>query len=264
MDSRSASARRHAQVGRLSTAARRGIKLGLRNKSTSSKPAIRSTLGRRIDGVAPPPSILSQELAKVKIKTRTRSAAGDRRCCRTAKTPRAWSASRKLLELAKRSETAIFTIGLQAARAERVAGIPRSEFVLRQLAQETGGRAYFREADRRLEGSLRPESPTTLEPDSMGYAPRNPRPRRRRSGNRRGRSRGPNSSARHEARYYGPVSLIGAWVLGPGLGSWVLVLGLGLWSWVLKSLQVPIPSPGPNPRSPRSHPPGPKSPSQTL
>jgi Ca-activated chloride channel family protein len=48
----------------------------------------------------------------------------------------------EVLDLAKRSETAIYAIGLRQSDIGR----PRfkeAEFVLRQLSQETGGRAYF-------------------------------------------------------------------------------------------------------------------------
>src|SRR5690606_38643669 len=45
----------------------------------------------------------------------------------------------EVLELAKRSETAIYTIGLRGRGPERVRGaFNESDFVLRQLAQETG------------------------------------------------------------------------------------------------------------------------------
>ena len=49
----------------------------------------------------------------------------------------------EVLNLAKRSETAIYTIGLQAKDSAQTKGFREAEFVLRQFAQETGGRAYF-------------------------------------------------------------------------------------------------------------------------
>ena len=48
----------------------------------------------------------------------------------------------EVLELAKRSETAIFTIALRGADSQ-TKGFHEAEFVMRQLAQETGGRAFF-------------------------------------------------------------------------------------------------------------------------
>jgi Ca-activated chloride channel family protein len=49
----------------------------------------------------------------------------------------------EVLELAKRSETALYTIGLQPRDSPASKGFREAEFVLRQLAQETGGRAFF-------------------------------------------------------------------------------------------------------------------------
>jgi len=48
----------------------------------------------------------------------------------------------EVLELAKRSETAIFTIALRGTDTQSK-GFHEAEFVMRQLAQETGGRAFF-------------------------------------------------------------------------------------------------------------------------
>jgi Ca-activated chloride channel homolog len=51
----------------------------------------------------------------------------------------------EVLDLAKRSETAIYAIGLRSNEGGSFAskGFKEAEFVLRQLAQETGGRAFF-------------------------------------------------------------------------------------------------------------------------
>lgn len=49
----------------------------------------------------------------------------------------------EVLDLAKRSETAIYTIGLREQRAGVRANFKEAEFVLKQLAQETGGRSFF-------------------------------------------------------------------------------------------------------------------------
>lgn len=48
----------------------------------------------------------------------------------------------EVLDLAKRSETAIYAIGLRASDTT-ARGFKEAEFVLRQLSQETGGRAFF-------------------------------------------------------------------------------------------------------------------------
>ena len=51
----------------------------------------------------------------------------------------------EVLDLAKRSETAIYAIGLRSNEAATSSnkGFKEAEFVLRQLSQETGGRAFF-------------------------------------------------------------------------------------------------------------------------
>jgi Ca-activated chloride channel family protein len=51
----------------------------------------------------------------------------------------------EVLDLAKRSETAIYTIGLRSNESAGAGskGFKEAEFVLRQLSQQTGGRAFF-------------------------------------------------------------------------------------------------------------------------
>jgi Ca-activated chloride channel family protein len=48
----------------------------------------------------------------------------------------------EVLDLAKRSDTAIYSIGLRTEEGS-VKGFKEAEFVLRQFAQETGGRSFF-------------------------------------------------------------------------------------------------------------------------
>jgi VWFA-related protein len=49
----------------------------------------------------------------------------------------------EVLDLARRSETAIYTIGLRSKGDTGDKAIKEADYVLRQLAQETGGRAFF-------------------------------------------------------------------------------------------------------------------------
>ena len=50
----------------------------------------------------------------------------------------------EVLDLAKRSETAIYSIGLRATDGSNAGkGFREAEFVLRQFSQQTGGRAFF-------------------------------------------------------------------------------------------------------------------------
>jgi Ca-activated chloride channel homolog len=111
----------------------------------------------------------------------------------------------EVLELAKRSETAIYTIGLQPREQGALKGFREAEFTLKQLAQETGGRAYFvqrAEELRDVYGQIAEELSSQY---SMGYAPKNPK----RDGAFRRlvvQVNRPNVTARTKRGYYGPTS----------------------------------------------------------
>ena len=49
----------------------------------------------------------------------------------------------ELLDVAKRSETAVYTIALRSTEPSHSKGFREAEFTMRQLAQETGGRSFF-------------------------------------------------------------------------------------------------------------------------
>ena len=49
----------------------------------------------------------------------------------------------QVLDLAKRSETAIYSIGLRPRDEAQAKGFKEADFVLREFAQQTGGRAFF-------------------------------------------------------------------------------------------------------------------------
>ena len=78
----------------------------------------------------------------------------------------------EVLDLAKRSETAIYTIGLQPKDAPQSKGFREAEFVLRQLAQETGGRAFFIIARRGSQGRLRPDRRRARRASTRSATPR--------------------------------------------------------------------------------------------
>ena len=111
----------------------------------------------------------------------------------------------EVLELAKRSETAIYTIGLQPREQGALKGFREAEFTLKQFAQETGGRAYFvqrAEELRDIYGQIAEELSSQY---SMGYAPKNPR----RDGAFRRlvvQVNRPSVTARTKRGYYGPTS----------------------------------------------------------
>lgn len=79
----------------------------------------------------------------------------------------------EVLELAKRSETAIYTIGLQA-EDDRRSGFREADFVLRQLAHETGGRAFFPEEVADLPAIYQQISDELSSQYSLGYISSNP------------------------------------------------------------------------------------------
>jgi Ca-activated chloride channel family protein len=81
----------------------------------------------------------------------------------------------EVLELAKRSETALYTIGLQPRDAPASKGFREAEFVLRQLAQETGGRAFFISRVEELKDVYGTISSELSSQYTMGYASKNGR-----------------------------------------------------------------------------------------
>ena len=80
----------------------------------------------------------------------------------------------EVLELAKRSNTAIFSIGLQSDESRSRTGFREADFVLRQLAQETGGRAFFPERIEQLPEIYRRISDELSSQYSVGYISANP------------------------------------------------------------------------------------------
>jgi Ca-activated chloride channel family protein len=109
----------------------------------------------------------------------------------------------EVLDLAKRSETAIYTIGLKADDSSNSRGFKEAEFVMRQFAQETGGRAFFPMQISELANIYGQISDELSSQYTVGYTSRNPR---RDGGWRRvvvrvGR---PNTTARTKMGYFAP------------------------------------------------------------
>ena len=78
----------------------------------------------------------------------------------------------EVLDLAKRSETSIYGIGLKQGSGGRVE-FKEAEFVLRQLANETGGRAFFPTSVGELQGIYQQISEELASQYSLGYTSRN-------------------------------------------------------------------------------------------
>ena len=70
----------------------------------------------------------------------------------------------EVLEQAKRSETAIYSIGLQSKDSQSRTGFREADFVLRQLAQETGGKAFFPDKVGGVAGDLPADFGRALQP----------------------------------------------------------------------------------------------------
>jgi len=112
----------------------------------------------------------------------------------------------EVLELAKRSETAIYAIGLRSRGPERARGsFNESDFVLRQLAQETGGKAFFARSVAELTGIYEQISDELSSQYMVGYTSKNPK----RDGAWRRivvRVSESGATARTKQGYYGPTS----------------------------------------------------------
>jgi Ca-activated chloride channel homolog len=107
-----------------------------------------------------------------------------------------------VLEMAKRSETAIYAIGLRQTEIGRTK-FREAEFVLRQLSQETGGRAFFVTGAAELPKIYEQISEELASQYSIAYSSRNPM---RNGAWRRVEVRvyRPGLSARARRGYYGP------------------------------------------------------------
>jgi Ca-activated chloride channel homolog len=81
----------------------------------------------------------------------------------------------EVLDLAKRSETAIYAIGLRSNElgASSNKGFKEAEFVLRQLSQETGGRVFFPTSASELPGIYTQISDELSSQYTVGYTSRN-------------------------------------------------------------------------------------------
>jgi Ca-activated chloride channel family protein len=82
----------------------------------------------------------------------------------------------EVLDLAKRSETAIYSIGLRAGDSPNEnKGFKEAEFAMRQLAQETGGRAFFPNQVAELGKVYGQISDELSSQYTLGYTSRNPK-----------------------------------------------------------------------------------------
>jgi Ca-activated chloride channel family protein len=80
----------------------------------------------------------------------------------------------EVLELAKRSETSIYTIALRG-NDTNTRGFREAEFVMRQLAQETGGRSFFPARIEDLDGVYSQIADELASQYTLGYSSKNAR-----------------------------------------------------------------------------------------
>jgi Ca-activated chloride channel family protein len=82
----------------------------------------------------------------------------------------------EVLDLAKRSETAIYTIGLRDNEAGNGSKLfKEAEYVLKQLAQQTGGRSFFPNQLAELNGVYGQISDELSSQYTVGYTSKNPK-----------------------------------------------------------------------------------------
>jgi Ca-activated chloride channel homolog len=81
----------------------------------------------------------------------------------------------EVLDLARRSETAIYTIGLKSKDEVADKAFNEPDFVLRQLAQETGGRVFFPARIEDLAGVYSRIADELASQYVLGYISKNPR-----------------------------------------------------------------------------------------
>lgn len=181
------------------------IKLGFTNRTDTLEAAIRTTSAGGSTALHNAVYISLKELAKIKVKNPGEIRRQAIVVLSDGEDTSSLVTFEEVLELAKRSETAIYTIGLQPRETTALRGFREAEFVLRQLAQETGGRAFFAQKVEDLKDVYGQIADELSSQYSMGYASKNPR----RDGAFRRlvvQVNRPNTTARTKRGYYGPVS----------------------------------------------------------
>lgn len=109
----------------------------------------------------------------------------------------------EVLDLAKRSETAVYAIGLRSRDDTHSKGFREAEFVLRTLAQQTGGREFFVDDVKDLPAIYQRVADELANQYSIGYMSKN----QRRDGAYRRivvRVTEPNTITRTKQGYYAP------------------------------------------------------------
>jgi Ca-activated chloride channel family protein len=151
------------------------IRQGFTNKVEELEAAIRTTAPGGSTALHNAVYISLKELAKVKAKNPEEVRRQAIVVLSDGEDTSSLVSFEEVLELAKRSETAIYTIGLQPRETSSLRGFREAEFVLRQLAQETGGRSFFAQKVEELKDVYGQIAEELSSQYSMGYSSKNPR-----------------------------------------------------------------------------------------
>ncbi|MCC7177192.1 MAG: VWA domain-containing protein [Acidobacteria bacterium] len=148
---------------------------GFTNETAALEQAIRGTSSGGSTSLYNAVYIALRELAKVKAKSQEDVRRQAIVVLSDGEDTTSLVSFEEVMELARRSETAIYTIGLQPREQGALKGFREAEFVLRQLAQETGGRSFFVQRAEELSGVYGQIADELSSQYTMGYASKNPR-----------------------------------------------------------------------------------------
>jgi len=148
---------------------------GFTNETGALEQAIRGTASGGSTSLYNAVYIALRELAKVKAKSQEDVRRQAIVVLSDGEDTTSLVSFEEVMELARRSETAIFTIGLQPRDHGALKGFREAEFVLRQLALETGGRSFFVQRAEELSGVYGQIADELSSQYTMGYASKNPR-----------------------------------------------------------------------------------------
>lgn len=146
---------------------------GFTNETAALEKAIRGTSSGGSTSLYNAVYIALRELAKVKAKSRDDVRRQAIIVLSDGEDTTSLVSFEEVMELARRSETAIYSIGLHPRDQGALKGFREAEFVLRQLAQETGGRSFFVQRAEELGGVYGQIADELSSQYTMGYAPRN-------------------------------------------------------------------------------------------
>ena len=181
------------------------IAQGFTNKAEDLEKAVRATSAGGSTALHNAVYISLKELAKVKAKNTDEIRRQAIVVLSDGEDTSSLVSFEEVLELAKRSETSIYTIGLQPREQGALKGFREAEYTLKQFALETGGRSFFVQRAEELKDVYGQVAEELSSQYTMGYASKNPR----RDGAFRRlvvQVNRPNVTTRTKRGYYGPTT----------------------------------------------------------